>query len=225
MFKKLLKKARKKWRLRNFHFFGLRILRQERALPLDVRNIGKVAIYVRQVDRVKDVSGAFVECGVWKGRTLLMLAALGGPNRTVWGFDSFQGFPELSTHDMKESAEREHFRDTSLPMVQKFLAFNKVSSRLVSGFFRDTLPKHKREIGLIALLCLDCDIYDSYQCCLEELYDSVAPGGVILLDEYKGEYEYRKWPGAAKAVDEFCTARSLSIVDGGGKSIIIKPRT
>ena len=224
MFKKLLKKARKKWRLRDFHFFGLRILRQERALPLDVRNIGKVAIYVRQVDRVKDVSGAFVECGVWKGRTLLMLAALGGPARAVWGFDSFRGFPELSANDVKESAEREHFRDTSLPMVRKFLEFNKVSARLVPGYFCDTLPKYKKDVGPIALLCLDCDIYDSYCVCLEELYDSVAPGGVILLDEYKGEYEFRKWPGAAKAVDEFCAARSLSVVDGGGKSIIIKPR-
>src|SRR3989338_6864292 len=122
MFKKLLKKARKKWRLRNFNFFGLRILRQEGVLPLDIGNIGKVAIYARQVDRVKNVPGAFVECGVWKGRTLLMLAPLAGPTRAVWGFDSFHGFPELSAHDVKESAEREHFRDTSLPMVQKFLA-------------------------------------------------------------------------------------------------------
>lgn len=223
MFRKAKRKILKWWRLRDFNFLGIRILRQEKILPLDVRNIGKVAVYARQVDRVKNISGAFVECGVWKGRTLLMLAALGGRSRAVWGFDSFQGFPELSAHDLTESAEREHFRDTSLPMVQRFLAYNKVSAHLVSGYFRATLPRYKRKIGPIALLCLDCDIYDSYKFCLEELYDSVASGGIILLDEYKGEYEQKKWPGAAKAVDEFCSARGLSVVDGVGKSIIIKP--
>lgn len=221
--KKAIKRLRKAWRIRNFFLGGFRVLRQERQLPLDARNITKVAIYARQVDRVKEVPGAFVECGVWKGRTLLILAALAGREREVWGFDSFHGFPPLSGHDIPENAAREHFQDTSFSMVKKFLTLNKVSAHLVPGYFRDTLPRYKKDIGPIALLCLDCDIYESYQTCLEELYDSVSSGGVILLDEYRNPEELRKWPGAARAVDEFCAGRGLSVIDGVGKSIIVKP--
>lgn len=223
MFRKAKKKMLKWWRLRDFRIGGFRFLRQERVLPLDARNIRKTAIYVRQIDRIRHLPGAIVECGVWKGRTLLMLAALARNERAVWGFDSFAGFPVMTEHDIKESAERESFKDTSLPMVRKFLEINRVSAHLVEGPFNQTLPTHKQAVGPIALLCLDCDVYDSYRVCLAELYDQVVSGGVILFDEYAGTYERCKWPGAAKAIDEFFLPKRIPIIDGGGKSIVIKP--
>jgi predicted O-methyltransferase YrrM len=68
--------------------------------------------------------------------------------------------------------------------------------RLVKGFFQDTLPKYE---GDIALLHLDCDLYESYKLSLERLYRKVRPGGVIMFDEY----DDARWPGATKAIDEF----------------------
>ncbi|MES2953216.1 MAG: TylF/MycF/NovP-related O-methyltransferase [Patescibacteria group bacterium] len=218
----LKKKLAKRWRLRNFTLFGKRILRQERTLPLDIRNIRKVALYVRQMDRIKDLEGAVVECGVWKGRSLFILASL-ALQRKVWGFDTFAGFPSLSEHDIKEVAEKENFRDTSKEMVGRFLSMNKVSVELVEGPFEKTLPEWKARIGPIAFLHIDCDIYDSYKTCLSELFDQVVPGGVMVFDEYKNPEELKKWPGAARAIDEFCASRGLTVIDGGGKGIVIKP--
>jgi hypothetical protein len=53
--------------------------------------------------------------------------------------------------------------------------------------------------GSIALLHLDCDLYESYKLALETFYDKVQPDGVIMFDEYADE----RWPGARKAIDEF----------------------
>jgi hypothetical protein len=62
--------------------------------------------------------------------------------------------------------------------------------------FDATLPKYE---GRIALLHLDCDLYESYKTALTHLYEKVAPGGVVMFDEYDDS----RWPGAKIAIDEF----------------------
>ena len=173
-------------------------------LPLDIRNIRKVAIYVRQIDRIKDVSGAIVECGVWKGKSIFILSALAGEGREVWGFDSFSGFTVITEFDKREVTEVQHFRDTSKEMVEKFLMMNGVKpAQLVQGPFHETLPVNKKKIGKIVLLHFDADLYDSYTACLHELYDQISSGGVIIFEEYMNSWKLEQWPGAAEAIDEF----------------------
>ena len=67
---------------------------------------------------------------------------------------------------------------------------------LVKGLFDKTLPTYE---GRIALLHLDCDLYESYRVALTTLYEKVSPGGLIMFDEYKDD----RWPGATKAIDDF----------------------
>jgi O-methyltransferase len=59
---------------------------------------------------------------------------------------------------------------------------------------------------MIALLRLDTDWYASTRHELEHLYDRVAPGGVIVIDDY----DY--WEGSRKAVDEFVAERRLRLL-------------
>jgi hypothetical protein len=73
--------------------------------------------------------------------------------------------------------------------------------RLVKGPFHETLASYE---GRIALLHLDCDLYESYRIALETLYRKVQPGGMVLFDEYDDE----RWPGARKAIDEFFAFRA-----------------
>lgn len=89
-------------------------------------------------------------------------------------------------------------------LFKKLKLDNKVI-HLVKGWFNDTLPIHKNDIGKIALLHLDCDWYESVKICLEELYDSVIEGGFIFIDDYG------HWRGCKKAVDEFIKERDLKI--------------
>lgn len=223
-FRKKLKKLLKWWRLRNWNILGIRILRQEKVLPLSIQNLRRGAFYARQLERVKNIPGAIVECGVWKGKSIFMLAALAEPEREVWGFDTFAGFPGISEFDRKEVAELQNFRDTSLPMVRKFLEFNKTPNvKLIEGTFQETLARHKKDIGPIALLHIDGDLHDSYKTCLNELYAQVAKGGVIIFDEYKNSWELEEWPGAARAIDEFFKPRGLTPLTDDLKAILIKP--
>lgn len=77
---------------------------------------------------------------------------------------------------------------------------------IFEGFFENTLHEYE---GKIAILHLDCDLYNSYKCCLNTLYDKVVSGGIILFDEYKSYTQLDNFPGAAKAIDEFFIKKNI----------------
>ena len=58
--------------------------------------------YKRLYDSIKNIEGDIVECGVGKGISFLTLVNLvkeEGLGRKIYGFDSFEGFPEPSQYD------------------------------------------------------------------------------------------------------------------------------
>lgn len=175
----------------------------------------------RQLE-AQQVPGAFVECGVWRGGSAAVMAAVAArarSGRTVWLFDSFEGLPEPTERDGSAAATYSGQRaGGDLRPIDKLVAspddvgevMRKVgvdarSVELRKGWFQDTLPGASREIGPIALLRLDGDWYESTMVCLEQLYDLVVPGGAIVIDDY----DY--WEGCRKAVDEFLARRSVVV--------------
>jgi len=185
--------------------------------PIYRQSLGRLIYFQRMFDRVRDIPGDLVECGVSIGTGILnwsLLTELSGVDRTIIGFDSFEGFPASTEIDRKRDGDFQTQRgDYSSPpeLVLKTLADGRVSAdfirtkvRLVRGFFDQTLPHYD---GRIALLHLDCDLYDSYVTCLTALYDKVVPGGLILFDEY----EDATFPGARPAIDEFFANRPEKI--------------
>lgn len=156
----------------------------------------------------ENVSGNVVECGVGRGRTFLYFSYLlsrGGKGRDLWGFDSFEGFPEPTAEDA--SARNPKKGEWSGVSPENILSVLRVAGipedfilhrvHLVKGFVEDTLRQYDRTP--IALLHIDLDLYQAYTVTLEMLVPFVAKGGVVLFDEYG----VTRWPGATKAVDEF----------------------
>ena len=90
---------------------------------------------------------------------------------------------------------------------------------LVEGPVEETLPA--RAPAQIALLRLDTDWYASTRHELEQLYPRLAPGGMLVLDDY-GHYA-----GARRAVDEYLQSMNeplfLHRLDYTGR-IAVKPR-
>ena len=74
---------------------------------------------------------------------------------------------------------------------------------IIEGWFQQTVPLIRHNIGKIALLRIDADLYESTKYCLEELYNQVSPNGFIILDDYL------KWGGSRKALYEFFNARNI----------------
>jgi hypothetical protein len=173
------------------------------------QSLARILYFKEMLDRVAPIPGDVVECGVSIGHGLLYFLLLGElmeRERDVYGFDSFAGFPESTPQDTKADGSHQVSRgDYATPkqLVRRVLedgraARSSIEHRvhLLQGFFENTLPQYH---GTIALLHLDCDLYESYQTCLRHLYGKVAAGGLILFDEYADP----NFPGARKAVDEF----------------------
>lgn len=162
----------------------------------------------RLYERVRDVPGCVVECGVWKGGTLsflLLLAYKEGKGRRVWGFDAFESW---DIHAVARPMEPQNLITTPVSkeeVAERLKAHgwapeNGIPS-LIEGLFAQSLPA--TPTGPIAFLHLDCDFYESYKTCLEVLWPRVSPGGIVLFDEYQS----RKWIGARQAIDEYLAGR------------------
>jgi len=174
----------------------------------------RVIFLLKMYEKIKGIKGALVECGVCGGKSLLFLASLAEGERDVYGFDSFEGLPEPTAEDRGVRRPKKGEMRIDYDSVQKKFDRLLLDVTLTKGFFNDTLPFFKAPI---ALLNIDCDIYQSYLDVLNNLYPSVVPGGVILFDEYNS----KTWPGAKKAVDEFGLNPERDLETG--KYFMIKP--
>jgi hypothetical protein len=200
------------------------------------RRIAALCDAVEHVLRA-DVPGAVVECGVWKGGSMmaaaLTLLRLDAADRDLYLFDTFAGMPPPSQEDAFSAYDgyspmrhwkRRHRgdgRESSWHYVPAeevraaLLSTGYPAERvhLVEGKVEDTLPAAAPEE--IAVLRLDTDWYESTRHELEQLYPRLSPGGVLILDDY-GHYE-----GARRAVDEYFAAHGgrplLTRVDYTGR--------
>jgi hypothetical protein len=184
---------------------------------------------------IHDVPGDVVECGVWRGGSS-MLAALalltrGVDDRGLWLFDTFEGMSDPTEHDVEAQTglrveqHWEHLRHQRESHLVAYASLREVQTNMamipypeqhvhfVQGKVEDTLPAQAPE--RIALLRLDTDWYASTRHELEQLWDRLQPGGVLIIDDYG------HWAGARQAVDEFFAGRAdaplLSRIDYTGR--------
>jgi hypothetical protein len=138
------------------------------------------------------VDGIYAEFGVNNGGTIKYIAKQ-KPEQTIHGFDSFEGLPE----DWSGNAMAAGYFDRKgrLPKVP-------ANARLHPGWFDLTAPKFAEEHpGPLAFLHVDCDLYSSTVTVFEALGSRIAPGTVIVFDEY---FNYPNWMNHEhKAFTEF----------------------
>ena len=170
------------------------------------------------------IEGAIVECGVWRGGSsmaaALMLSQLGVADRELCLFDTFEGMSEPGEHDRRASdaapAAELLATTTKSAKVWAYSPLDEVRRnlgstgypmgrvRFVQGKVEDTIPGAAPE--KIAVLRLDTDWYESTRHELEHLFPRLAPGGVLIIDDYGA------WEGARRAVDEFIAANNVHIL-------------
>jgi O-methyltransferase len=139
------------------------------------------------------------------------LATIMGNDREYYLFDSFEGLPPASAMDgsdalrWQQDKESPMFYDNcsaSPDFAQRAMTLSGATRfHLVKGWFHETLPKFRPPTP-IALLRLDGDWYESTLSCLESLFDKVAIGGIIILDDYYA------WDGCCRALHDFLSKRS-----------------
>ena len=167
----------------------------------------------------KLLDGCVVECGVWKGGMTCGAARFSvdnNLNRVFYAFDSYEGFPEPNEKDIvaytgEKALELDNWgmkKDGNAPLDNLYKCMNELSIDKniiipVKGWFKDTVINFDKNI---CILRLDGDWYDSTMVCLENLYDKVVSGGVIILDDYG------YWKGCRDATDEFLAKNNIDVV-------------
>jgi O-methyltransferase len=166
-----------------------------------------------------NIPGDFVECGVFKGGSAMMMAytlkQLGDTDRKIYLYDTFEGMSEPTVHDFDligETAEnllargeaicyspieevRQNFEKTNYPNNQVFFTKGKVEETIPA-----TIPLK------IALLRLDTDWYESTYHELVHLYPLLEKKGVLIIDDYG------HWAGARKAVDQYFKEKKINLL-------------
>jgi hypothetical protein len=118
------------------------------------------------------VDGLVLEFGVATGRSINYMAARTA--RKIYGFDVFTGLPET----WRPGFEIGQLNVGGLPAVRD-------NVELVAGLFEDTLPHFAdTHPGPIALLHIDCDLYNSTRTIFRYLGHKIVRGTVIMFDEY-----------------------------------------
>lgn len=180
-----------------------------------------------------NVPGSIVECGVWKGgsmmtvaKTLLELET----ERDLYLFDTFEGMPPPTAVDVDLYGVQADVLLKTNPITPAIAPFEEVCRNmystgynparinLVRGKVEDTLPRAApREI---ALLRLDTDWYQSTLHELVHLYPRLIKGGILIIDDY-GHFV-----GSKKAVDEYFQKNGIPIflnrIDYTGR-LAVKP--
>lgn len=162
------------------------------------------------------IPGAFVECGVWMGGTMMMVAAtllaMGVTDRKLYLYDTYEGHPKpneqldidlhghSATIDWAQATEQgtKRWMDVSVDTVSENMArtgYPMENVILVKGKVEDTLPKQAPDS--LALLRIDVDWYSPCKATMEHLYPRLSEHGVLILDDY-GHYQ-----GFRKAVDDY----------------------
>jgi len=170
---------------------------------------------------ITNLPGVIMEFGTWWGQNLILfenLRAIYEPfnqNRRIVGFDTFRGYPEISSKDIEGDTIKvngytvsEGYKD----YLEKLLTYhesNNVLSNIkkhavIEGDVAETLPKYLEENPetIIALAYFDLALYHPTGVCLRAIMPHLIKGSVVMFDELN----HKDYPGETIAFKE-CLAR------------------
>jgi hypothetical protein len=170
---------------------------------------GKLISHYELYKKILNLPGAVVECGLFKGNSFFRLAHFrdlleSRYSRKLIGFDIFGPFPKTDfeedkkyLNDFTASAGNDSIELSEINKVMEYKGL--VNYEFVKGDINQTVPEYckNNEHLKIALLHIDTDVYEPAVTILENFYERVVRGGVIMFDDYG------TFPGETKAVDEF----------------------
>ena len=172
-----------------------------------------------------NVPGDIVECGVWRGGSMMAVAhtllRLNQKEKSLFLFDTFAGMSEPTEFDVnvhglkatdkfikkKRADETSDWTFASLDEVKKNLlqtGYDESKINFIAGKVEDTVPEKAPES--ISLLRLDTDWYESTKHELVYLFPRLSKNGVVIIDDYG------LWKGSQKAVDEYFAENNINLL-------------
>ena len=169
-----------------------------------------------------NIDGDIVEIGVWRGGSmlamLLSLEELNSTDRKIHLYDTFDGMTEPTEYDVMHGVSaldftKAHYNTNDISVMCK-VTIDEVKNNIQTNcnYPKELINYHKGDIlktdffpDKISVLRLDTDWYESTKFELDNFYDRVSIGGIVIIDDYGC------WDGARKAVHEFLDSRHISV--------------
>ena len=186
--------------------------------PATMTSVERIYALYKAVEHLSaaGVRGDFVECGVWRGGSMmcaaLTLLRAGDTNRQLYLYDTFEGMvppgaPDVDFSGQAAIAQLSTDQRTEDSYIWAYAPLEVVRGNMASTGYPDARVSYVRgpveetipdtAPGAIALLRLDTDWYESTRHELEHLFPRLVRGGVLIIDDYG------HWQGARRAVDEY----------------------
>ena len=186
------------------------------ALYLDRRIISRFLFVNELYQHILDIHGSIFEFGVRYGQNMSLLTSLRGIlepynyNRKLIGFDTWEGFPEVTDADDTTMWEK---GDYSVPKgyenyLAKMLSHHESMApieniqkfELIKGDATKTIHQYLKEHQetIISMAYFDFDIYKPTKECLEAILPYLSKGAVLGFDEIN----VKEWPGETAALRE-----------------------
>lgn len=193
-------------------------------LSTDTKVFGKLLARTLLMDQVKDLPGDIVECGVFKGTglaTFLKLKRYMCPNtlKKVIGFDFFDSEKLLETlTGIDKEAMSTLFKERKFEHKDNYVNYFAENIKkmgfldhefdLVAGDVCLTSKEFvSRSPGFrISLLYIDLDLDKPTYEVLQNMWDRVVSGGIVVFDEYA----FHKW-SEADGVDRFFKDKNIQV--------------
>lgn len=163
----------------------------------------ELAIILRELEKVlsADVGGDVVEFGCYVGTTSVPLGRrLMSTDKTLFVYDSFEGLPDKTHQDASPTGLQfvaGELAASKKQLINNFRRANVPLPTIVKAWFSDVTPTQVPDV--ISFAYLDGDYYHSVRDPLRLIWDRLAPGAIVVVDDYANE----ALPGAARAVDEW----------------------
>lgn len=191
------------------------------------KSISRFLVRYELFKKIINVHGSIIECGVMFGAGLFSFAHFSSifepvnHSRKIIGFDTFKGFPEISSLDKSEKSSEAFdiggYAGSSLENLEeaaKLYDVNRPLSHiqkieLVKGDICETAKVYLENNPqlIISLLYLDMDIYKPTKAAIEAFLPRMTKGGIIAFDELN----YEKCPGETIAVNEILGINNLKL--------------
>ena len=147
------------------------IMRQD-----DYFRYATIALAIQRI-LTNGISGDLAEVGVYQGTMSKFIHSL-APNRTLYLFDTFQGFPK---EDVEYSGMEGMFRDTSVEAVLYNIG-NTENVIIKEGYVPDTFVGLEEE--RFSFVLLDLDLYKPIKSSLEFFYPRLVRGGYMFVHDF-----------------------------------------
>jgi len=165
--------------------------------------------------KILKIKGSVIECGVHEGGGLFSWAHFStilepyNYHRKIIGFDTFQGFKNISKEDRKNPLAKlnkfkekyntyENIKNCKKEFDKNRFLNNKEKIILVKGLaektIKDYLKKNKHTV--VALVYIDFDLYKPALVALKNFIPLMPKGSIIAFDEVNNP----DWPGETEAM-------------------------